>query len=161
MRIFSIVGWSGNGKTMLITRLIQDFKAKGRRVIAVKSTHGAYDLQPAGKDTARFLQAGAEEAYLLTDKEMLRMTTLASPDALLAELEARLAPDDIVLLEGLTRPGIPVIEVEDPEKKKPLKTRPEALAAVVGSGKSGMDGKAVFHAGDIAAIGRFMEETHG
>ncbi len=161
MKIFSIVGWSGNGKTMFITRLIEDFKAKGRRVIAVKSTHAAYDVQPEGKDTARFLQAGAEEAYLLTEKEMLRMTKLASPDALLAELEARLAPDDIVLLEGLTRPGIPVIEVEDPEGKKPLKTNLEALAAVVGPGKAAIAGKAFFQAGDIAAVVRFLEETHG
>lgn len=144
---------------MLITRLIADFKAKGRRVIAVKRTHGAYDLQPEGKDTARFLQAGAEEAYLLTDEEMLRMTPQASPDALLAELEARLAPDDIVLLEGLTRPGIPVIEVEDPLKSRPLKASIEELAAIVGS-PGGAGPRPRFHPDDVGRIGAFMEAYH-
>jgi molybdopterin-guanine dinucleotide biosynthesis protein B len=158
MKIFSIIGWSGSGKTMLITRLIEDFRARQRRVIAVKSTHAGYALQPAGKDTARFLQAGAEEVYLLAEREMLRMTRLDSPDALLADLEARLGPGDVVLLEGLTRPGIPVIEVEDPGRK-PLKARPGELAAVVGTA-GGAQGRPCFHPDDVAAIGAFMEAYH-
>lgn len=159
MKIFSIIGWSGSGKTTLITRLIENFKARQRRVIAVKSTHAGYALQPEGKDTARFLQAGADEVYLLTNGEMLRMTRLDSPDALLAELGSRLQPDDIVLLEGLTRPGIPIIEVQDPEGKKPLKTATENLAAIVNAGHD-IPGRACFHPDDIDAIGMFMEAHH-
>jgi molybdopterin-guanine dinucleotide biosynthesis protein B len=159
MKIFSIIGWSGNGKTTLITRLIESFKARHHRVIAVKSTHAGYNLQPEGKDTARFLQAGAEEVYLLTEKEMLRMTRTDSPDELLAELEARLGADDIVLLEGLTRPGIPVIEVEDPQREKALKSPPDELAAVVGAA-NGLHGRPCFHPDDIDAIGAFMEAYH-
>ena len=160
MKIFSIVGWSGSGKTMLITRLIENFKAKQRHVIAVKSTHAGYGLQPEGKDTARFLQAGAEEVYLLSEKEMLRMTRMDSPDMLLADLEARLGADDIVLLEGLTRPGIPVIEVEDPRRQKALKSPPDGLAAVVGAANRHAC-RPCFHPDDITAISAFMEEYHG
>ncbi len=159
MKIFSIIGWSGSGKTVLITRLIENFKAKKCRVIAVKSTHAGYALQPEGKDTARFLQAGAQEVYLVSGTELLRMTRLDSPDALLADLEARLEPGDIVLLEGLTRPGIPVIEVEDSQGEKELKTRPESLAAVVTQAKSACPCPC-FHPDDIAAISTFMEEYH-
>jgi molybdopterin-guanine dinucleotide biosynthesis protein B len=156
MKIFSIVGWTGSGKTTLITRLIESFKVQRRRVIAVKSTHAGYTLQPEGKDTARFLQAGAQEVYLMTETELLRMTPLASPDDLLADLDARLGPDDVVLLEGLTRPGIPVIEVEDPRRHKALKSPPDKLAAVVGA-SGGSRGRPCFHPDDIAAIGAFME----
>ncbi len=159
MKIFSIVGWSGSGKTMLITRLIENFKAKQRRVIAVKSTHAGYALQPEGKDTARFLQAGAEEVYLLNEKEMLRMTRLDSPDMLLADLEARLDAGDIVLLEGLVRPGIPVIEVEDPRRHNALKSAPDELAAVIGAA-TGAPGRPGFHPDDIDAIAAFMEAYH-
>lgn len=160
MKPFSIVGWSGSGKTLLITRLIEEFKARKKKVIAVKSTHAGYALQPEGKDTARFLQAGAQEVYLLADGELLRMTRIASPDELLADLEARLGPDDLVLLEGLTRPGIPVIEVEDCKREKALKSKPQELAAVVtAAAKPGA--RACFHPDDIAAIRAFMEEYHG
>jgi molybdopterin-guanine dinucleotide biosynthesis protein B len=159
MKIFSIVGWSGSGKTTLITRLIENFKARGRRVIAVKSTHAGYGVQPEGKDTARFLQAGAKEAYLLAGKELLRMTPLAEPGELLAELGSRLGQDDIVLLEGLTHPGIPIIEVEGPRQGNALKTGPEELAALVGV-SGGLPGRPRFHPDQIAAIAAFMEERH-
>jgi len=160
MKIFSIAGWSGSGKTSLITRLIGKFKSEKRRIIAVKSTHAGYDLQPEGKDTARFLQAGAEEVYLMTGRELLRMTELASPDDLLAELRSRLGADDIVLLEGLTRPGIPVIEVEDPQRLKALKCDPGSLAAVVSA--AGVAGaRHCFHPDDIAGLSAFMEGYHG
>lgn len=159
MKIFSIVGWSGSGKTMLITRLIEELRSRGRRVIAVKSTHAAYDVQPEGKDTARFLKAGALEAYLVAGKELLRMTPLAGADELLAELRARLGADDVVLMEGLTAPGIPVIEVEGDRPEKGLKTRREDLAALVTAAPR-TPGCRRFHPGQIAEIAAFVEEHH-
>ncbi len=159
MKSFSIVGWSGSGKTLLITRLIEEFKARGKRVVAVKNTHADYALQPEGKDTARFLQAGAREAYLLAGGELLRMTPLAAADELLAELRQRLGAGDVVLLEGLTAAGIPVIEVEDPRGEKALKTPPENLAALVTTAKSARPCPC-FHPDAVAAIHTFMEEYH-
>lgn len=158
--MFSIVGWSGSGKTLLITRLIASFKARQRGVIAVKSTHAGYALQPEGKDTARFLQAGAREAYLVADGELLRMTRLAAPADLLAELQGRLRPDDVVLLEGFSQPGIPVVEVQDPRAEKGLKTRAADLAAVVGA-ESGACPCPRFRPDDIEGIRAFMEAYHG
>ena len=157
--MFSIVGWSGSGKTLLITRLIENFSARQRGVIAVKSTHAGYALQPEGKDTARFLRAGAREAYLVADGELLRMTPFAGPDALLAELQGRLRPDDVVLLEGLCLPGIPVIEVRDTRPGKELKTRPADLAAVVGAADKTFPCPC-FPADDIEGISAFMEAYH-
>lgn len=159
MKIFSIVGWSGSGKTTLITRLIEDFTARGKGVIAVKSTHADYSVQPEGKDTARFLHAGAREAYLLAGSELLRMTLLASPAELIAELRQRLGAEDIVLLEGLTAPDIPIIEVQDPRGEMKLKTLPENLAALVTTTKNACPCPC-FHPDEVAAIRAFMEEYH-
>jgi molybdopterin-guanine dinucleotide biosynthesis protein B len=160
MKMFSIVGWSGSGKTLLITRLIGGFRARQREVIAVKSAHAGYALQPEGKDTARFLQAGAREAYLVAAGELLRMTRLAAPADLLRELQGRLRPDDVVLLEGFSQPGIPVIEVQDPRAEKGLKTRAADLAAVVGA-EGGACSCPRFHPDDIEGISAFMEAYHG
>jgi molybdopterin-guanine dinucleotide biosynthesis protein B len=159
MKMFSIVGWSGSGKTMLITRLIASFQARQRAVIAVKGAHGHYDLQPEGKDTARFLRAGARETYLVADGELLRMTPLAAPADLLSELREHSRPEDIVLLEGLSQPGIPVIEVWDPRLQKELKTRPADLAAVVTAAADAVS-RPSFHPDDIEGIRTFMEAFH-
>lgn len=159
MKIFSIVGWSGSGKTTLITRLIENFNTRGRRVIAIKRAHAACSIQPEGKDTARFLQAGAKEAYLLAGKELLRMTPLAGPEELLAELESRLDHDTIVLLEGLTHPGIPIIEVKTTQGDDTLKTGLDQLVALVGV-SGGVMGRPHFHPDQIADIAAFMEEYH-
>ncbi len=159
MKIFSIVGWSGSGKTTLIARLIGHFRSQQRRVVAVKSAHAAVAVQPEGKDTARYLQAGAAEAYLLAGGELLRMTRLAEPATLLSELDSRLGRDDIVLLEGLTGPGIPRIEVAAGPQARGLKSRPEELAAVVAAGQEHGAGH-VFHPERIDQIAAFMEAYH-
>lgn len=160
MKVVSIVGWSGSGKTTLITRLIAELRGRGRRVVAVKSTHAAYDVQPEGKDTARFRRAGAEEAYLLAGTELLRMTASAGAAALLAELRLRLGADDIVLMEGLTAPGVPVIEVAGGEPGKGLKTRPGELAALVAAEPSPGIGRR-FRPDEIGGIAAYVEESHG
>ena len=160
MKVVSIVGWSGSGKTTLITRLIAELRGRGRRVVAVKGTHAAYDVQPEGKDTARFRRAGAEEAYLLAGTELLRMTAGAGAGQLLAELGQRLGAGDVVLMEGLTAPGVPVIEVAGGEPGKGLKTRPGELAALVAAEPSpGV--RRCFRPDEIEQIARFVEESHG
>ncbi len=88
------------------------------------------------------------------------MTRLGSAQDLLAALKAQLGQDDIVLLEGLHEPGIPVIEVEDPRREKAMKFPPEKLAAVITSSGDGR-GRPSFHPDQIAAIGAFMEAYHG
>ena len=160
MKIFSITGWSGSGKTMLITRLIEGFKAKKRRVIAIKNAPDSYTLQPEAKDTAQFLRAGADEVFLIAKNELLRMTPLNDPRELLQELETHLQKDDIVLMEGLYQPGIPVIEIKGPQREKALKFPLTELAAVVSTEKC-PPGPPCFRPEQIAEIGAFMEEYHG
>jgi molybdopterin-guanine dinucleotide biosynthesis adapter protein len=158
MKIFSIAGWSGSGKTMLITRLIESFKGKKRRVIAVKKAHRDCTLQPEAKDTAKFLHAGADEVYLLAKDELLRMTALNDDERFLAGLKMNLRAGDIVLMEGLFQEGIPVIEVAG--GRQPLKFPPAKLAAVV-SDQPGPSGPPRFHPDRIDEITAFMEGYHG
>lgn len=160
MKIFSIAGWSGSGKTLLITRLIENLKAKKRRVIAVKNAPDTYALQPEAKDSAKFLRAGADEVYLLAKDELLRMTTLDKAHDLLFVLKASLREDDIVLMEGFTDEDIPVIEVADDNGQQPLKFPPAKLAAVI-SARPGPAGPPRFHPDHIPAIAAFMEDYHG
>jgi molybdopterin-guanine dinucleotide biosynthesis protein B len=160
MKIFSIAGWSGSGKTMLINRLIDAFKDKKRRVIAVKYAPDTYALQPEAKDTAQFLRTGADEVFLITKNELLRMTRINAPQDLLEDLKKRLQKDDIVLMEGLYQPGIPVIEVDDSSRPQALKFPLAKLAAMVSDEKCSPD-LPCFRPDQIAEICAFMEEYHG
>ena len=160
MKIFSIAGWSGSGKTKLISRLIESFKAKKRRVIAIKNAPATYTLQPEAKDTAKFLRAGADEVFLIAKNELLRMTLLNAPQDLLEDLKSRLQEDDIVLMEGLYQSGVPVIEVEHPRQRQALKFPLTKLAAVVSAEKCA-PGLPCFHPNQIAEITVFMEEYNG
>ena len=159
MKIFSIAGWSGSGKTLLITRLIEHFKAKKRRVIAVKNAPDIYELQPKAKDSAKFLHAGADEVFLIAQNELLRMSRINAPQDLLEELKARLFEDDIVLMEGLYQPGIPVIEVDDASRPQAQKFPLEKLAAMVSTGKC-PPGLPCFHPNQIVEICAFLEAYH-
>jgi molybdopterin-guanine dinucleotide biosynthesis adapter protein len=160
MKIFSIAGWSGSGKTTLINNLIASFKAKKRRVIAIKNAPDTYALQPEAKDTAQFLRAGADEVFLIANNELLRMSLINAPQDLLEDLKSRLYEDDMVLMEGLYMPGIPVIEVDDPNRSKALKFQLANLAAIVSNQKC-PSGLPCFRPDQIAEICAFMEEYHG
>jgi molybdopterin-guanine dinucleotide biosynthesis protein B len=131
MKIFTISGWSGSGKTLLITRLIERFKARNRRVVAVKHAPNSDSMQPEGKDSRRFLEAGADEVFLLTARELTRIRTLGNEEGRFGLLTSCFRDEDIVLMEGFHQEGIPVIEVVDarinPETRLPV----ERLAAVV------------------------------
>ncbi len=110
MRAVGIVGRSGSGKTTLIERLLPLLRARGLAVSTVKRTHHSVDLDPPGKDSRRHRDAGAEEVLLVSDRRwaLLRETPDPPPLALLL---SRLAPVDLVLVEGFGDAPGPRIEL--------------------------------------------------
>jgi molybdopterin-guanine dinucleotide biosynthesis protein len=89
----------------------------------------------------------------------LRMSRINAPRDLLDDLKSRLLEDDIVLLEGLSQPGIPVIEVDDASRPQTLKFPIEKLAAMVSTKKCAA-GLPCFRPDQIAEITGFMEAYH-
>ena len=119
MLLLGITGWSGSGKTTLLTALIPLLTARGRRVSTVKHAHHDFDLDQPGKDSWRHRAAGAHEVMIATSRRwaLLHENTDAEPD--LAALLARLAPVDLVLVEGFRASPHPKIEVHRPSLGKP------------------------------------------
>ncbi len=111
MRVVGIVGRSGSGKTTLIERLLPLLRARGLRVSTVKRTHHSVDLDPPGKDSRRHRDAGAEEVLLVGERRwaLLRETPDAPPP--LSALLRRLAPVDLVLVEGFGDDAGPRLEL--------------------------------------------------
>lgn len=109
-RVLAIVGWSGCGKTTLIEKLLPELARLGLKVSVIKHTHHDVEFEPEGKDSTRFRAAGAEEVLLATPKRFVLQHEMPEPLPLSALL-ARMAPVDLVLVEGFKTAAIPKLEV--------------------------------------------------
>lgn len=131
MKVVSVVGFSGTGKTRLIVRLIGELRARGLRVAAVKRCSHGFTLDTEGKDTAAFSRAGAAGVAMVSPEGWAAVSP-ADPVAAPA-LGARLFPEaDIVLVEGgKDEEGTPRIEVLRTGVSEALVSPPGELLAVV------------------------------
>ncbi len=104
-----MVGWSGSGKTTLVVALLPLLRAAGLRVSTIKHAHHGMELDRPGKDSFRHREAGAEEVLVVGGQRwaLLRETDAVSD---LAVLAGRLAPVDLVLVEGFK--GYPFAKLE-------------------------------------------------
>ena len=130
-RIFTIAGWSNSGKTTLIVKLIKEIKKRGLKVMTLKNASEKYYLEPEGKDSLNFLKAGADSVYLSSKKELMKMKLIIDNNDLFNNLESEFNKYDIVLLEGLTRKNIPIIEVYDQKINNNMKFPENDLYAVI------------------------------
>ncbi len=115
MKVLGITGWSGCGKTTLISALIPQLRQRGWSISALKHAHHAVDLDTPGKDTWRYRQAGAQQVILASAQRWALLHELGTaPEPELAQLLAQLQPVDLVLVEGWKRSAYPKIEVWRP-----------------------------------------------
>ena len=121
MRIIGFAGWSGAGKTTLMVRVIPLLVARGLRVATIKHAHHGFDIDQPGKDSWMHREAGASEVLVASARRWALVHELrGDPEPALDELLRRLAPADIVLVEGFKRGRHPKIEVHRPANGKPL-----------------------------------------
>lgn len=111
MKVFGVTGWKNAGKTTLTARLVTEFTQRGLTVSTIKNTHHTVDLDHAGTDSFRHRSAGAQEVVLASRSRVAILRENRSPDApRLKDLVARLAPVDLVLVEGFKGEDHPKIE---------------------------------------------------
>lgn len=121
MRIFGLAGWSGSGKTTLVAKLLPALTAKGIRVSTMKHAHHEFDLDTPGKDSWVHRQSGATEVAIVSSKRYAILHELrGAPEPSIEELLPRLAPVDLLLIEGFKRHAHAKLEVHRPTVGKPL-----------------------------------------
>lgn len=132
-RVFGIAGRSGSGKTTLIEAMLPLLAARGLRVNVIKHSHHDFQMEPPGKDSARFRLAGAQEVMVASPYRYAIVHELRdAPEPSLDEQLVRLSPADLVLVEGFKQAAIPRVEVYRPSLGKPaLHTEDERFLAVV------------------------------
>ncbi len=115
MKIFGIAGHSGMGKTTLLEKLVPEITSRGLEVSLVKHSHKAIDIDRPGKDSYRLRESGCKEVLLLGNARWALMHELrGAAEPALDELLDRMAPCDLVLIEGFKSGGFPKLEVWRP-----------------------------------------------
>lgn len=124
MKVLGLAGWSGSGKTALITRLIPALGRRGLTVSTVKHAHASFEIDHPGKDSYKHRRAGAREVLIASGRRwaLMHEEKAADPDERsdFATLLARLSPVDLVLVEGFKFHPHPKIEVHREVNGKPF-----------------------------------------
>ena len=111
-----------------------------------------------GKDSWEHRKAGAAEVLVVSDTRWALMHELnGAAEPSLPELLAKLAPADIVLIEGFKRSAIPKIEVfRAANGKAPLHPGDDSIIAIAADIAFPEAGRPVLPLDDIAAIADFI-----
>ena len=163
--VFGITGWKNSGKTTLTERLVAEFTRRGFRVSTVKHAHHDFDIDREGADSYRHRLAGAAEVAIVSGRRWALMHELRGEDEpKLDEILARLAPCDLVLVEGYKREGAPQdrdAKAATPRTTTPLSAVDPNIRAVAAD--HAVDGETipVFSIDDVVAIADFIAAETG
>lgn len=163
-RIFGITGWKNSGKTTLAERLVRELTARGRTVSTVKHAHHGFDIDKPGTDSFRHREAGAKEVAIVGGSRWAVMHELrGAEEPPLASVLARLAPCDLVLIEGYKREGHPKLEARrlDARDRAPMSAYDETIRAVAADHAVQNETVPVFGLDDVAGIADFIERETG
>jgi molybdopterin-guanine dinucleotide biosynthesis protein B len=163
-RILGIAGWKNSGKTGLAVRLVSELIARGFTVSTIKHAHHDFDIDKVGADSFRHRQAGAQEVTIVSGTRFAIMHELrGAPEPSLQDVLARLAPCDIVIIEGYKREPVPKIEARrlDSANRQPLAPSDPHIVAIAADHPVEGSDLPVFDLDDTRAIADFALATLG
>jgi molybdopterin-guanine dinucleotide biosynthesis protein B len=158
MRVIGLAGWSGAGKTTLVTRVIPHFLQQGLRVSVIKHAHHAFDVDVPGKDSWRHRQSGAQEVLVSSGQRWALMHELrGAPELLLPELLAKMSPVDLVIVEGFKSEPYRKIEVHRIANGKALLFPDDPGIVGIAADATLETALPVVHLDDIPAVAAMMQ----
>lgn len=113
-KILGVAGFKNAGKTTLVEKLVQTLSARGLRIATVKHAHHSFDIDHEGRDSFRHRKAGAVEVAIVSrERWALMHEARGDAEPTLDDILAKLAPCDLVLVEGYKRDTHEKIEVRN------------------------------------------------
>jgi len=154
--VITIVGKSGTGKTVIMEKLITEFKARGYRVGAVKHAHQTVELDAPGKDTWRFSQAGSDATVVSSPSKITIFKNLDHEPTLEETVMLLGEGYDIILAEGFKTTKAAKIEVCPKGKIEDMVCSESDLCAVISDGKPSVK-IPLFGREEIGKVADFIE----
>lgn len=178
--VAGVVGWKNSGKTTLVCRLVAALSARGHRVSTIKFSHHDLTRGAGGDvpDTQRHLKAGAAQVAFAGPERWALLNIEGSPldwngvgddrETLLRDVVARMAPADLIIVEGYKTAAVPKIEVRraaQPDRRWLDDPQHFIFAAVsdAPSGDIGPDvrGRWLTHLDDVGGIADQLKRLAG
>jgi molybdopterin-guanine dinucleotide biosynthesis protein B len=112
MNAFSLVGECAE-KSALVRRLVVELVGRGLRVSTIKRVSDAVDLEKPGSGTWKHRAAGAVEVMVANASRFALLSEMppGTTEPEVGDLLARMAPVDLILLDGFRRSSYPKLEV--------------------------------------------------
>lgn len=138
MRLVSIIGRKGSGKTTLMVALARELRRKGKRVGTIKHASHPALIDAEGTDSHRHFNEGMAERSMVASPDLRVLVERAADDHDPVALARNyMAGMDMVLVEGFRRSVLPRMEVvrkghssEPPYFTEPAEGAGEWLAVI-------------------------------
>ncbi|PZF77402.1 molybdopterin-guanine dinucleotide biosynthesis protein B [Aestuariivirga litoralis] len=159
-RVIGVAGFKNAGKTTLVEKLVTELTRRGHRISTVKHAHHSFDIDHEGRDSFRHRKAGASEVAVVSrHRWAIIHESRAEAEPTLEEILAKLAPCDLVIVEGYKRDTHDKIEVRNLDLAHPkLAGDDSTVVAVAANGAIPDAPVPVFDRDDVTALAGFIEK---
>ena len=160
-RVIGVAGFKNAGKTTLVERLVSELTRRGHRISTVKHAHHSFDIDHEGRDSFRHRKAGASEVAVVSrHRWAIIHESREDAEPTLEDILSKLAPCDLVIVEGYKRDTHDKIEVRNLDLAHPkLAGDDPTVVALAANGPVADAPVPVFDRDDVAALASFIE-TH-
>lgn len=162
-RVIGVAGFKNAGKTTLVEKLVAELTRRGHRISTVKHAHHSFDIDHEGRDSFRHRKAGAcEVAVVSRHRWAIIHESRDGHEPTLEDILAKLAPCDLVIVEGYKRDGHDKIEVRNLSLAHPrLAGDDPTVVAIAANGVVDGGPVPVFDRDDVTALASFIEKHMG
>lgn len=160
-KVIGVSGFKNSGKTTLVEKLVTELTRRGHRISTVKHAHHSFDIDHEGRDSFRHRKAGASEVAVVSrHRWAIIHESREEAEPTLDEILSKLAPCDLVIVEGYKRDSHEKIEVRNLDLAHPkLAGDDPTVVAIAANGPIGDAPVPVFDRDDVTALAGFIE-TH-
>lgn len=111
MKVISVIGYSGSGKTHLIELIIKKFKIEFNLEVSVVKNIHEHRIDEEGKDSFKFSKAGAVFSVIKNkfNQNAIYLNKKISLDALINWLKKSPYKVDLIIIEGFRNVSYPTI----------------------------------------------------
>jgi len=157
-KIIGVAGFKNAGKTTLVERLVRHLTGLGYRVSTVKHAHHSFDIDHEGRDSFRHRAAGASEvAVVSASRWAIIHESRGEPEPPLDGVLSKLAPCDLVIIEGYKRDAHDKIEVRNLAlDHRKLAGDDPTIVAIASTGPIADAPVPVFDRDDVTALADFI-----
>jgi len=157
-KVIGVAGFKNAGKTTLIEKLVAELTGRGFRISTVKHAHHSFDIDHEGRDSFRHRKAGATEVAVVSAQRWAIIHELRErPEPSLDAILAKMAPADLVIIEGYKRDSHPKIEVRNLALDHPKLAESDPTVVAIAANRDARDEPVpVFDRDDVRILSDFI-----